>query len=277
MFLLSGKNTKRYNSNFMTTLRPLFSGLLRRQTGGILFFVLVFIGLAQGLRIALIYKASANVTWDASLLAALSWGLLFDFGTAAFFSIPLTLLLTVLPNRWFAKPWMEMVMNLGCFLILFVLFFGVLSEWIFWDEFEARFNFIAVDYLVYTTEVIGNIRESYPLPQLIIALFAVTLVVHLAIFGTGLPRLWFQSAAEPLKQRVTFGAAWLTITLLIGLSLNERILPEFTNNFHREIAKNGIWSLVAAFRNNELDYRQFYSTIESEKAFALLHRELSQD
>lgn len=261
----------------MTTLRPLFSGLLRRQTGGILFFVLVFIGLAQGLRIALIYKASANVTWDASLLAALSWGLLFDLGTATFFSIPLTLLLTVLPNRWFAKPWMQMVMNLGGFVILFVLLFGVLSEWIFWDEFEARFNFIAVDYLVYTTEVIGNIRESYPLPQLIMALFAVTVVVHLAIFGTGLPRLWFQSAVEPLKQRATFSAAWLTITLLIGLFLNERILPEFTNNFHREIAKNGIWSLVAAFRNNELDYRQFYSTIESEKAFALLHRELSQD
>lgn len=261
----------------MTTLRPLFSSLLRRQTGGILLFVLVFIGLAQGLRLALIYKASANVTWDASLLAALSWGLLFDLGTAAFFSIPLTLILTVLPNRWFAKPWMRMVMNLGGFVILFVLLFGVLSEWIFWDEFEARFNFIAVDYLVYTTEVIGNIRESYPLPQLIMALFAVTLVVHLAIFGTGLPRFWFQSAAEPLKQRARFSAVWLTITLLIGLFLNERILPEFTNNFHREIAKNGVWSLVAAFRNNELDYRQFYSTIESEKAFALLSRELSQD
>ena len=30
------------------------------------------------------------------------------------------------------------------------------AEWFFWDEFSSRFNFIAVDYLVYTTEVIGN-------------------------------------------------------------------------------------------------------------------------
>jgi arylsulfatase A-like enzyme len=76
---------------------------------------------------------------------------------------------------------------------------------------------------------------------------------------------------------VTFSTAWLIITLLIGLFLNEQMLPEFTNNFHREIAKNGIWALVAAFRNNELDYRQFYSMIDPEKAYALLHRELSQD
>ena len=37
------------------------------------------------------------------------------------------------------------------------MLFNAVAEWLFWDEFGARFNFIAVDYLVYTREVLGNI------------------------------------------------------------------------------------------------------------------------
>ena len=49
-----------------------------------------------------------------------------------------------------------------CVLMVFVGF----AEFTFWNEFASRFNFIAVDYLIYTNEVIGNIRESYNLPLL---------------------------------------------------------------------------------------------------------------
>ena len=45
-----------------------------------------------------------------------------------------------------------------------------MAEWTFWEEFQTRFNFIAVDYLVYTTEVIGNIRESYPVAAILAGL-----------------------------------------------------------------------------------------------------------
>jgi hypothetical protein len=48
-------------------------------------------------------------------------------------------------------------------VLLYGLFFVAACELVFWNEFSVRFNFIAVDYLVYTTEVIGNIRESYPI------------------------------------------------------------------------------------------------------------------
>ncbi|HAO14091.1 MAG TPA: sulfatase, partial [Tenacibaculum sp.] len=37
----------------------------------------------------------------------------------------------------------------------------------FWQEYHRRYNFIAVDYLLYTYEVVQNIHESYPLPLLI--------------------------------------------------------------------------------------------------------------
>ncbi len=261
----------------MTTLRLLFFSLLCRRDGGVFLFLLVFIGIAQAVRLALLCKAAGSISPDVSLAAALAWGLLFDIGAAALLSLPLTLLLTALPMRSFVKGWQRSLAHSAAFCILFILLFGALAEWVFWDEFAARLNFIAVDYLIYTREVIGNIRESYPLPWLISGLIVVTLMLHLAIVRTGLPRRWFDAAAEPLGRRLATGALWLILPLFAGLLLHERMLPEFSNNFHRELAKNGIWSLVAAFRNNDLDYRRFYSTIEPEKAYALLHRELAQD
>ncbi|MET0244895.1 MAG: LTA synthase family protein, partial [Flavitalea sp.] len=40
-------------------------------------------------------------------------------------------------------------------LIVFGLLLNAVSEWEFWNEFTSRYNFIAVDYLVYTHEVLG--------------------------------------------------------------------------------------------------------------------------
>jgi hypothetical protein len=55
--------------------------------------------------------------------------------------------------------------------VLLILQNGI-SEYFFWNEFGVRYNFIAVNYLIYTNEVIGNIMESYPVIPLFSALFA---------------------------------------------------------------------------------------------------------
>ncbi|HJU25095.1 MAG TPA: LTA synthase family protein, partial [Rhodanobacteraceae bacterium] len=52
-----------------------------------------------------------------------------------------------------------------CLLLLFGLLLVGASELTFWNEFGSRFNFIAVDYLIYTREVIGDIEESYPVAR----------------------------------------------------------------------------------------------------------------
>ena len=43
------------------------------------------------------------------------------------------------------------------FLFVLLIVQNAISEYFFWNEFGVRYNFIAVDYLVYTNEVIGNI------------------------------------------------------------------------------------------------------------------------
>jgi hypothetical protein len=59
----------------------------------------------------------------------------------------------------------ETKLDIGFAFNVFICCFDLtnaISEYFFWNEFGVKYNFIAVNYLVYTNEVIGNIMESYP-------------------------------------------------------------------------------------------------------------------
>jgi len=242
----------------------------------VLFFA-AFLGLSLLIRSALLFKASQDVTWTLGLLAAFGWGTVFDLGAAAFASLPLIVLLTVLPDGFFARRWARRLAAAAGFLILFALIFGGVSEWTFWDEFGVRFNFIAVDYLVYTTEVIGNIRESYNLPLILTGVAAgAALALGLAV-RTGAPARWLGGEHEKAKARYLAGALWFAGAVAFGTGLSSDWLPGFRNNFNRELGKNGLWSLFAAFRNNVLEYAQFYPTLPEADVFKVLAPRLAAD
>jgi phosphoglycerol transferase MdoB-like AlkP superfamily enzyme len=258
-------------------LRRFFSEQLRRRHGGLLIFFAVFAGISFLTRLALLIKAAHDVTWTLSLVAAFAWGLLYDLGAAAFASLPLALLLALLPASWFQRRWQQVVAHIFGFGFIYLLLFGLVSEWTFWDEFGVRFNFIAVDYLVYTTEVIGNIRESYNLPLILGSVLAGAAVLHWVVWRMGMPAKWFSAPAQSFRQRLTAGALWFVAALAFGAILNGDWLPAFKNNFNRELGKNGLWSLFAAFKNNELEYDQFYSTLPLDEAFTTVRREIARD
>ncbi len=93
----------------------------------------------------------------------------------------------------------RMVLMYIMLAIFFVcLFFNAASEWFFWEEFSTRYNFIAVDYLIYTNEVIGNIKESYPIGLLIAIIVSVTFIA--LFFCRKLIRAWIKSC-EFIGQR----------------------------------------------------------------------------
>ncbi len=239
-------------------------------------FVLLFVAVAAATRVALLAQARWVVSWDASLLAAFAWGLVFDFGAALWAATPLVLLLAVLPARVFAPRWMRAVVHIASLLILYGLLFGAVAEWLFWGEFGGRFNFIAVDYLVYTTEVLANMRESYPLPAIFAGLALATFALDLLWLRTGLMQRWLAHSAETARPRWTAALAWMVAIAAVGGLLTSEALPAFANNYHRELAKNGGWSLFAAFRNNELDYDRFYRTVPIDEAFATLRAEFAE-
>ncbi len=150
--------------------------------------LLVFLVFSAAVRLGLaIYNGESSPLMPWRLVPALLIGLGFDVGVATFFLAPLGLLLLAWPNgpgrllRW-------VMLALLLPLTLLMVFVGF-SEFTFWNEFASRFNFIAVDYLIYTNEVVGNIRESYNLPLLLAGVGALTLALcgaHGAVAATAL-------------------------------------------------------------------------------------------
>ncbi|HVT72459.1 MAG TPA: LTA synthase family protein [Lacunisphaera sp.] len=256
---------------------PLFQRLLARRHGGTLLFFVVFLAIALLTRGALLAKAAHDVTWSPSLLAAFLWGFVYDLGAATYASLALTVVLTLLPAGWFQRRWQQGIAHAGGFLIIYALLFDLVAEWTFWDEFGVRFNFIAVDYLVYTHEVVGNIRESYNLPLIFAGVFAAAALIHGLVVRTGWPARWFAAPAEPPGRRLRAGALWLAVPLVGATLLTGEHMPDFRNNYNRELGKDGLWALFAAFWNNELAYEKFYPTVPVADAFRTVRAALARD
>ncbi|MBH3405354.1 LTA synthase family protein [Pseudomonas glycinae] len=202
-------------------------------------------------------------------------GLLYDLGFLAYAALPMGLYLLLCPpalwrrrgHRWFLQGLLT--------VSLFAMLFTSVAEWLFWDEFGVRFNFIAVDYLVYSDEVLNNVLESYPIGMLlsILALLAVALSFAL--------RKPFNAALDaplpPLRGRL-FNALGLLVVAGLSLQLLSQDAPRAQggNAYQNELASNGPYQFFAAFRNNELDYGQFYSSLSPEKVAGQIRAELSE-
>lgn len=138
-----------------------------------------------------------------------------------------------------------------------VLLFGAVSEWFFWQEFGVRFNFIAVDYLIYTQEVIANFNESYPMPVILSCIGIATLAVGYVF------RRWIglvnTSPIDWKRRLAALGSAMVLVVSSFFL-FGQSQLPKFENNYNAELAKNGLYSFGHALRTNQIDYETFYLT-----------------
>jgi hypothetical protein len=93
-----------------------------------------------------------------ALAIALASGLVFDTLVAALTLAPLAAALALFRWRVLERPVVRGVL-LGA--LATGLAFSACVEWFYFDEFDARFNHIALDYILHPGEVIGNIWESY--------------------------------------------------------------------------------------------------------------------
>ncbi len=196
------------------------------------------------------------------LLGPLMLGTLRDLPTAAAIASPWAVLELLFSAKWRAR------LRWPLFAIyLFTLLFVAVSEGVFWDEFSARFNFIAVDYLVYTTEVIGNIRESYPVGTIVGCLLAVAGLLLWALLH---PLRVAADSTQPRRNQLGWVLSLIALAWILAIKL---ATPEFfTNAYGNELADNGWRSFVAAAGQNRLDYRQFYATRPDAEVMADLKR-----
>ncbi|MDH1263348.1 LTA synthase family protein [Pseudomonas sp. GD03944] len=215
---------------------------------------------------------------DASLLqlaGVYAIGLVYDLGFLLYASAPLALYLFLCPPRLWRSRWHQRVLLALVAVSVFVMLFTAVAEWLFWDEFGVRFNFIAVDYLVYSEEVINNILESYPIYPLL-ALLAVLAIIAGAVLRKPVTTA-LKAPLLPRSRAFTSAATMLLLVGLSSLSIGQDALRGLGGNtYQRELASNGPFQFFAAFRNNELDYQQFYSTLPEQRVAGLLRDEVRE-
>jgi len=236
-------------------------------------FIATFIFVSFVSRTVLLTYSFEHVSLSViDILKVYGIGLFYDFVAACYYIIPFVIYLILVPNKIFNSRIHHIISLVIFFGFVYSVVFNAFSEWFFWDEFGKRFNFIAVDYLVYTNEVINNILESYPVPLLLALVLFLTIALFVFyIKKTHALKSTF-TAEKGFMSRLKEGGILLFLPLIFfNLLTQQNLTAALSNKFNAELSKNGLYSLFSAFRNNTLDYDEFYRTIDTKEALANLH------
>lgn len=201
-------------------------------------------------------------------------GAFFDFAAASYLVIPFIIYLLLIPQKFFGHIIHKYITFTFLYLLLFALVFYSFSEWFFWDEFGVRFNFIAVDYLVYTTEVIGNIKESFPIGILISIIAIIAAVFFYVIYKLGYIDNILKDE-KGFRLRLKPAVFYMMLPTIFSIGVSQDLINISQNQYINELGKSGLYSLFAAFRNNSLDYDSFYAKEDEKEIFSNLKGTLS--
>lgn len=226
-------------------------------------FLLIYLVSQAFLRLLLFFNTPGSISTNIfDITKTFILGSFFDIVVGIQALIPLFILLILIPSKWFSKNFVQKFLKTIVFFMFLLMFFISISEYLFWDEFQTKFNFIAVDYLIYTTELLGNINQSYNLWLIIPSLIAVTLL------ATYFLTRYLPKKVEDISWKNKF--AYICLALLLPVLFFYTIDNKWRNfasinKYNVEISGNGAYEFVSAFNNNELDYYSFYVTQEDEK------------
>ena len=239
-----------------------FAILVRLLLSYLAFNALVRFGL-------LVFNGDFSLFAPLRVIPIFAIGALFDLAAGVWWLPPIAVLTVFWPATWPRS--FRIVLSTAVVLVCAALAFVSVSEFFFWNEFASRFNFIAVDYLIYTREVIGNIRESYDLRPASVGIG----VMAFGLFYTQWKTIKTASTGVtlPWRQRLT-GLAIVLALPVLSFYLIEPRYKEFTDESQAvQLAGNGHYEFFSAFRNNEIDYAQFYRSDTLAKVYKTLRKE----
>lgn len=211
-----------------------------------------------------------------SLIKILGIGLFFDIGALSFLFVISTFYILLIPQKWMGSKLDKLLIYSGFSLTLFIFVFTFFAEITFWEEFKCRFNFVAVDYLIYTFEVVQNIHESYPLYILIPSMLLITGVIFFYFWKKQFFIETFSSRISFKKRIIPFGVSIIVMSFYT-LFITNSSAEWSTNRYNNEISKAGVYSFFAELRNNKLDFKTFYTSISDEEAFKIVRTNLQEE
>ncbi|MGL4722034.1 MAG: LTA synthase family protein [Desulfovibrionaceae bacterium] len=238
-------------------------------------FYSIYILLGIVLRSVLIFFTPEKGVFSSliTLMSSFVVGFFFDTITISYILFPWFLVITCIPFTSLSTVWYKKVTFFIALIQIFFILFVFVSEVVFWEEFTSRFNFIAVDYLIYTQEVVQNIVESYPLPLLLslIAIIGVGLLFSIKNYLIPL------CVEEKQSTRVAIPIIYCVFIISTSFIVNHNWKNFSQNTINNSLAGNGVYEFVAAFFNNELGYGQFYQSIALEEAANIVKKDIEEE
>ena len=192
-----------------------------------------------------------------SLLWIMPTGVIADAVESLYLLAPLTLLLWLCPDRWHRSAAMRAVLLAGTVAWMFGLLFVAVTEYYFFDEFDSRFNLVSVDYLIYPTEVAGDLWAAYPVGRVIVA------AIVLACIATWLLRRPLTSGTRVVAKLAPRTPPFLMLAAVLALAIGTFSTDSLAlsgNRVANELAANGHSSFFRALRTSEIDYHAHYAT-----------------
>ncbi|WP_428248151.1 LTA synthase family protein [Ferrovibrio sp.] len=215
-------------------------------------------------------------TPDDILPFASAWvfGLLDDVAMAVLLGLPFLLGLHFLhrPLRWRIGA---IAAHMLLVLLLGLAVFSAVAELFFWQEYNSRFNGIAVYYLIFPKEVLGNIRESFDLRLYLPPIGAAVLAIYGFFLFRPLNRA-LQATSQPGERRRALLLS-LASGLIAALIIYAGPREPATNRTINELAVNGMHSILRAFATNDSKYDGIYAGIDEAEALPLLRDMVKQD
>ncbi|MEQ1438416.1 sulfatase-like hydrolase/transferase [Fontimonas sp. SYSU GA230001] len=198
-------------------------------------------------------------------------GAINDFMQALYLLIPLSLFLALAPRP---TPRARRLLTVGAWLMIAGMLFIGACEYFFFEEFDSRFNLVAVDYLIYPTEVIGDIRDEYPVVPLLAAIAVLAALATWALRS----RLHIHPQAQTPRghHRLLLLAGHAGVVAAVTLFWTADALAVFSNRVANELTANGPARFFAALNSNHIDYPVFYRSGDATAMFERLTADLGR-
>ena len=223
--------------------------------------------------VVLIWSLFAGLSFTRELLAAVPLGAFADLSTGLLLGAPFLFGLYAAP-KLLRRTGFALAAHAALFVMLFVLVFSEAAELLFWNEFDSRFNSIAVSYLMFPREVIGNIRESFNLAQILPLVFGVALAFYLLLRRALVRALGADITPRERRRGLTVSVAALALGLT-GLLLDPTDI--FVDRTVNEATKNGLHSFLRAALTNDQKYDGVYLGMPETEALPLVRSMVTQD
>jgi phosphoglycerol transferase MdoB-like AlkP superfamily enzyme len=224
------------------------------------------------LRVGLLAVYAEPTTLTFGSVVQILWaGLRFDILAALCLVLWQTVHITIVPKRLRVSGLGRVTFECEWIIAGLLLPLLCVVEWLFFDEFQSRLNYIAFEYLVYPTEVCCNIWQSYAVIPFV---SCVVIVAGSTYFYSRPTMLKLIASPAPLQQRLGVTTGVLAAIAGLGITTGMDSRNVSTDRVAVECAGNGLYSFAYYALTCRFDYDQHYVTLDEAEAIARVRQQV---